>query len=72
MDDSQGVTGLQAVEIELDWQSTPALVVEQVGSTFRVTADLGLSEPQVRQACQSLGPAGERIYREWRARVGLD
>jgi hypothetical protein len=59
------------VSVQLAWTDTRELRVEQRDDGLFATAHPGLSEAQVRAACEHLGDAGPQVYAQWRGVVGL-
>lgn len=59
------------VSIEFDWCPQAQLTVEERDGGSVVRAHLGLSETQVRRACDELGSQGHAVYEAWCRAVGL-
>ena len=58
------------VLVDLEWSEPPALRVESLDDGYRVVAHPGLSEAQVREACDRLDGIGDRVFDAWRGAVG--
>jgi hypothetical protein len=58
------------VVVDLQWSEPPALRVEATDEGLRVIAHPGLSEAQVREACNQLDGDGDRVFRAWQGAVG--
>ena len=58
------------VVVDLEWSEPPSLRVEATDEGLRVIAHPGLSEAQVREACNQLDGDGDRVFRAWQGAVG--
>ena len=58
------------VVVDLEWSEPPALRVEATDLGLRVTAHPGLSEAQVRSACDQLDDHGDAVFQAWQSAVG--
>lgn len=59
------------VSVSWEWSDKPELVVEPNGDGLHVRAHPGLSQAQVRLACEELGEHAEAVYQAWGQAVGL-
>ena len=58
------------VTVRLVWSEPAALRVEAHEDGLHVTAHAGLSEAQVRAACDQLDEHGDHVFRAWQGAVG--
>jgi hypothetical protein len=59
------------VDVTLEWSDEPSVVVDRGNPVISVRAHPGLSEAQVRQACQELGAEGPLVLAAWQRVVGI-
>lgn len=57
------------IRVQLDWLTEPSLQVHQHDDHVAVTAHAGLSQAQVRAACDQIDGHGDAIYAAWHNQV---
>lgn len=60
-----------SISVDWEWSDVPHMIVEPIGGGLHVRAHPGLSEAQVRQACEALGEHGPTVLEAWGRAVGL-
>lgn len=55
--------------VRLEWLDEPTLDVQRNEERISVTAHPGLSQSQVRAACDQLDSHGDAVYAAWCARI---
>ena len=65
-----GKRGGMDVQVNLVWSGPPGLRVEARDDGLYVHAHAGLSEAQVRVACDYLGDPGDSVFQAWQSAVG--
>jgi hypothetical protein len=59
------------ISIELEWLEEPAFDVRHGVGQIAVTAHAGLSEHQVKAACDQIDEYGDAVFAAWRDRVNV-
>ena len=58
------------VQVNLVWSEPPGLQVQARDDGLYVDVHAGLSESQVRVACDYLGDPGDSVFKAWQSAVG--